>query len=479
MAPSWICATIDCRNAYNSVSRRQMAQQLYGLSYMRPLFRLFGLLYATPSALHFQDGSGADGGHATTLYSQSGCRQGCTFSSVLFCLALHPVLIAAAKAHPNVRVRAYMDDITLVGPSSDVVACILLLRRLLHDIDLDLNEKKSFLWSPASDVSDAMSRTGFKASDGGIKVLGAWVGEDAATLNYLSAAVNSHDMLFTSLPALPADVAFPLLRACAIPRWNFLVRTHDPALSLDSTLCFDAMSLNAFLSIARISAGKQQSSRVPVPDLLSTTQKMFLHLPTALGGLGVTSYEVVAPGAYLSSMDPDNNCQAVATAIANADIVVQLDADPEAASHRAARCKKHTTTALCKPGCDPVSVSHALQHAIDYCPPTAATKVVCMNKGCKYICTPPEASHHTIGCALGIGEGPTATHSLVACALESLMREGNIPFSHEKELNDPADPDAALRIETFAHFAKFDAYIDVTVASSECKTHYGKQWSKL
>ena len=59
------------------------------------------------------------------------------------------------------------------------------------------------------------------------------------------------------------------------------------------------------------------------------------------------------------------------------------------------------------------------------------------------------------------------------------MREGNIPFTHEKELNDPADPDAALRIETFAHFAKFDAYIDVTVASSECKTHYGKQWSKL
>ena len=471
-----ICATVDCRNAYNAVFRPSMAAALYALPFMKPTWRLFGLLYNKPTSLHLQDPD-----HATTIMSRSGCRQGCTFSSILFCLALHPVLIAIAAQCPNVTIRAYMDDITIVGTSDDVIACIKLLRPALQKIGLELNHSKSFLYSASACIDNALKETGFKESFGGIKVLGAWIGEDATTLNFLTEIVRSHDGLFTNIPTLPADVAFPLLKACAIPVWNYAIRSHLPGVTLEPTRSFDAMSLSSFLSIARIHSPPTSAYHAPALAILRENQKRLLHLPGADGGLGLTRYEAIIEGAYSASRNPDGNSQSAATALVNEEIKRRVDASPEDAAHRLARTKRYTTAGYNRPsdGTDPVAYAYALQHAINYHPATSATLIKCPNSTCNFHCGPNELNHHVIGCTHGISDCPTATHTLVVNAHESLLREGNIPYIHEMKLVNPNFPSDKLRVDTMVNFADFDGYIDATIVSSGCKSHRTKAWAKL
>src|SRR6185312_14821696 len=50
--PSHSLLSIDVKNAFNTVSRRLTATELYSLPKAAPLYRLFNFLYSTPSALY-------------------------------------------------------------------------------------------------------------------------------------------------------------------------------------------------------------------------------------------------------------------------------------------------------------------------------------------------------------------------------------------------------------------------------------------
>ena len=91
------CIAIDFRNAFNSVSRKRIAEEVTAFP---RIVRLFDLLYATASPLLW---------HGETLLSTEGTRQGDVLGAALFSLALHPCLVdLEMKFGALVKIRAYM-----------------------------------------------------------------------------------------------------------------------------------------------------------------------------------------------------------------------------------------------------------------------------------------------------------------------------------------------------------------------------------
>ena len=130
--------TVDFSNAFNSPARKAIGEALHGVNNFQSFWPIFALEYGTPSELLYF----ANKRHHTTLMSETGTRQGSSLGGFYFCLVMHPILCAMKDRFPDVRIYAYIDDVTLTGNAADLVAAFEFLRRECIKIDLVLNEKK-------------------------------------------------------------------------------------------------------------------------------------------------------------------------------------------------------------------------------------------------------------------------------------------------------------------------------------------------
>ncbi|KAL0216352.1 hypothetical protein P9112_008536 [Eukaryota sp. TZLM1-RC] len=99
-----VCMSLDFSNAFNSLSRRSIHGAL--LQYMPELIPYFQSTYCTYSNLHFGN---------NILISSSGVKQGDPLGPLLFCLAIHPILLQIQEMFPSLKMIAYMDDVVLIG----------------------------------------------------------------------------------------------------------------------------------------------------------------------------------------------------------------------------------------------------------------------------------------------------------------------------------------------------------------------------
>ena len=76
------------------------------------------------------------------LMSETGTRQGSSLGGFYFCLVMQPILRAMQDRFPDIRIYAYIDDVTLTGSSTDLVAAFDFMRRECIKVDLIFNEKK-------------------------------------------------------------------------------------------------------------------------------------------------------------------------------------------------------------------------------------------------------------------------------------------------------------------------------------------------
>ena len=131
-----VICTLDCTNAFNSISREAVAKAICANPQFAPLVPLFLFEYERHSELV---------GHGFTMSSQSGVRQGSCLGPLWFALAIHDVVVQAVKpmrGH-DVGVYLYLDDVTLIGPPGATTAAAFAVEAALKPLKLLVNRSKS------------------------------------------------------------------------------------------------------------------------------------------------------------------------------------------------------------------------------------------------------------------------------------------------------------------------------------------------
>ena len=95
-------------------------------------------MYAQPSSLVFMQGSST-----VVIPSEEGVHQGDPLGPVLFAMAIHPVLTKIQKSHSQVRVLAYLDDVSMLGGAKSVLAAFHDLKETFSTINLVIAEKSA------------------------------------------------------------------------------------------------------------------------------------------------------------------------------------------------------------------------------------------------------------------------------------------------------------------------------------------------
>ena len=243
---------------------------------------------------------GAGAGSAV-VQSAAGVTQGDGLGTILFCIALHRVLVAASRAHPSVDVSAIVDDIRLTGPPDETLACYATVKSEMAKLGLRVKEQSAMAWSPdgitlsvaarceALGILHGASGVDLDLSSIGEKYLGAPVGSPEFCTRWLEGKVPGMIAKLARIRLMPPGAGQQaLIRHCAAAWLGHLTRAISPS-AISPLLVFDE---------ALVNLQAQSLGCLAVP---STFTRCLLQLPLAWAGNGCESLESLALRANLAS----------------------------------------------------------------------------------------------------------------------------------------------------------------------------------
>ena len=220
--PDEVIVAADLENAFNSISRSAIFRAIRGNPKLLPLegITLFG--YGKPSALHLGEGN--------VLMSTRGVKQGDPLSPILFAIGIQGAISrVAAKFPSSLKLWAYLDDVTLAGEPKVCGEALDALQGEIKFLGLKLNAAKSKVATRGDDLYLAFKGTRMVHSPGGVKLLGAYIGaSESVEEEWVLSKVPKVASFLGKLKDLPRQCTLPLLRLCGSPRWNYIMRTHEP-----------------------------------------------------------------------------------------------------------------------------------------------------------------------------------------------------------------------------------------------------------
>jgi hypothetical protein len=304
---------VDCKNAFNSVSR---AHILHAVKNKLPaLLPLVTLLYTRPSKVLFQESRGVDPDgnakiHSVTVNNCEGVIQGEPLAALLFSIVLADCKAVVKAAFPSVTMRGIADDVYFCGPGADVVAASKLYKIELSKVGLTLLEAKSVLYKPY-DVEGARAAAGASglAVDTGIMCAGVPVGDQVYVQAALANFVTSKIELCEKIRALWKTMSFTsksvqniyrIIRFCVSPACiNHLLRGVAPGVIKQQLTRFDDAVYKLTIEIFGSSTND--------PDCAATTPEglvtnLRVRLRARDGGLGIGSGGASARSSYVGSL---------------------------------------------------------------------------------------------------------------------------------------------------------------------------------
>ncbi len=267
----------DFRNAFNCISRQVFLDEVKGK--LPSLYPFVVQCYSAPSVLKFGD---------RVLWSQCGVQQGDPLGPLLFCLAIHPLLLKIQAECPGLVSNSwYLDDGVVAGSEVDVTRALHLIQSEGPARGMFLNAAKSEVWNPRGIVPAALSH--FKALEPeGFKLLGSPIGDAAFCQRFFAKRMAKFREVWTNTRKLDhLQIQALLLRYCAsFCKVVHLFRSVPPHLLSEQLSQFDAEFREAMESIT----GK-----------VSDFTWAFMGLGCKKGGLGLRPSRLHALGGYLSS----------------------------------------------------------------------------------------------------------------------------------------------------------------------------------
>ena len=267
---------LDFQNAFNSLRRDKMLEAVREA--VPELYPFVHSAYEKPSSLFYGD---------LSLHSAEGIQQGDPLGPLLFCLTIHPICL---RLRSEFKVF-YLDDGTLGGTTSEVLADFHLVEALGASVGLQLNHTKCELISKNPSASDAIFEVlpALRVvSLDDAELLGSPIGNSESISQAIHRKCEKLKLLKSRLCLLYAHDALLLLRhTFAIPKLLYILRTAP---------CFQSHSVYVFDSILRSAVSE-------ITNICLDDEHVWFQssLPVANGGIGIRRAAELAPSAFLAS----------------------------------------------------------------------------------------------------------------------------------------------------------------------------------
>ena len=320
-------AALDISNAFNTLSRAQMATVLQKGCDSLPGPTQGGQLGLNILWKHVQGYYGPKGnlkfyheGKTFHINSSSGVQQGDPLGSVLFALALHPLLTKLAETHPDIFITAYADNIVFTGPMSLLKKVIPIFRQAANEVGLQLNLSESSIHVPkwaysstrdiqehhvlhTNNVGDHNleldDKTVITFAKDGIKLLGCPIGTPVfcqTTVDQSLDCIKADLVLLQSFPYLHQRMKLAIY--CCNTRASYLLRSLPAAIIDGPTRLLDQV-FDAFT--AKTLSFEEDYAVSTHKDLYSAALCQS-RLGIKQGGFGMTSQNLIAPAALFVAL---------------------------------------------------------------------------------------------------------------------------------------------------------------------------------
>jgi hypothetical protein len=307
--PDDIFIKVDIINAFNRLSRQAVFDVVR--KYVPFLLPVVALMYNVGATLTMDDGS--------VITSKSGVRQGDPAATILFQLALRPIierLLDKCSEDPElaqVLQLSLYDDFAITGKPEPALRMLDMLKEELETINLEVNKTKTHVLGlqnnreKRADLRNSCFDHGIPDENihhDYLEFLGSPIGDSESEARVCMEKVNSvFDELLDPLSkafknykdsrAPKLQSLFQILRLCGYSRVNHLYRTVNPQISKISATHFDDRMWELFCTIFSIPASISEAHKRRAQNIL--------YMPVADGGLGMPVASIRFMTAYAGS----------------------------------------------------------------------------------------------------------------------------------------------------------------------------------